>query len=213
MLLGGNYKRSSETGPDTTTSLEQRSRDKSQPTGTCKTSTGRSQWVAAWCEQTWVQEGNLGPARTLQITGQAGAQSITKQSANACPSIPFACLVCFSSTAPLGGLQMPMRLVLLRIPDNHPRVSTKPTLFMPCAPTKLHFRWEPAKVRAASINSPTCHPHCKMVQKQCTSHIKDKQTCNNHQQNPIGKRPQGRGERKEERNVANRTKILAKKSV
>lgn len=114
---------------------------------------------------------------------------------------------------PFGGLQMPMRLVLLRIPNNHLRVSTKPTLFMPCAPTKLHFRWEPAKVRAASINSPTCHPHCKMAQKQCTSHIKDKQTCNNHQQNPIGKHPQGRGERKEERNVANRTKILAKKSV
>lgn len=103
MLLGGNYKRSSETGPDTTTSLEQRSRDKSQPTGTCKTSTGRSQWVAAWCEQTWVQEGNLGPARTLQITGQAGAQSITKQSANACPSIPFACLVCFFVYCPFGG--------------------------------------------------------------------------------------------------------------
>lgn len=31
---------------------------------------------------------------------------------------------------------------------------------------KLHFRWEPAKVRAASINSPTFHPHCKMAQKQ-----------------------------------------------
>lgn len=110
---GNYYKRSSETGPDTTTSLEQRSRDKSQPTGTCKTRTG------CLVRTNLGARGELGTG-THMVDHRASRCTVNHKIVGKRLSQYSLCMPSlFFVYCPFGGLQMPTRLVLLKIPNNH----------------------------------------------------------------------------------------------